>query len=165
MRVDKQEFVCEFFQLSRSCQTRRVCMRVDKREFVWQFSQLSCPGQTRTRVAWELMRIDKREFVWEFSQLSCPGQTKTRVAWELMRGDKREFVWEFSQQSRHFLFFISRGKTEHEIMKEEPKPSEEPFNRVSSRRFSERVLKGTWNISVASIWKFTTVPISLSSRL
>ena len=40
---------------------------------------------------------------------------------------------------------FARGKTENEIMKEEPKPTGEPFNRVSSRRFSERVLKGKCN--------------------
>ena len=67
-------------------------MRVEKQEFVWEFTQLSCPGQTRTRVAWELMKVDKREFVWEFSQLSCPGQTRSRVARESMRVEKREFV-------------------------------------------------------------------------
>ena len=57
-------------------------MRVDKQEFVWEFSQLSCPGQTRARVPWELMRVDKRQFVWEPSELSCPGQARTSVAWE-----------------------------------------------------------------------------------
>ncbi|CAB4010595.1 band 3 [Paramuricea clavata] len=44
--------------------------------------------------------------------------------------------------SRFGSRFSYKGKTEHEIMKEDPKPTEEPFSRVSSKRFSERVLKG-----------------------
>ena len=54
-----------------------------------------------------------------------------------------------------FLFFFAcRGKTEHEIMKEEPQQNVEPFNRVSSKRFSERVLKGT--AKIFSGFAFTT---------
>ena len=73
----------------------KSCMRVEKRDFVWEFFQLSCLGQTRTRVAWELMRVEKRDFVWEFSQLSCPCQTRTRVAWEL----RSEILYESSLNS------------------------------------------------------------------